>query len=138
MSNDRIISHFDVTASALTAERARMRVIASNIANIHTTRTADGGPYKRQFAVLLSKEVENSPIERGVIVNRVVTDNSPPKLVYDPEHPDADKDGYVAYPNIDLVREVTDMKSATLAYQANVSVLSATKQMISQALKISD
>ena len=87
--DDRILTHFDVSASALTAERARMRVIASNIANVNSTRSAEGGPYKRQVAILETHKVPHSNLEQGVHVKEIITDTSAPRLVYDPEHPDA-------------------------------------------------
>ena len=138
MSNEQIISHFDVSASALTAERARMRVISSNVANANTTRTPEGGPYQKKFAVLESKDVSDSSVEKGVHVSQVVTDTTPPRMVYQPEHPDANEQGYVAYPNVDVLQEVADMKTATLSYQANLSIINGTKQMISQSLRIGD
>ncbi len=134
--DDRIISHFDVSASALVAERARMRIVASNIANANTTRSHEGGPYKRHFAILESHPGPTPGLENGVHIKHVMTDTTAPRMVYDPSHPDADKDGYVAYPNVDMLSEVTDMKTATMAYQANISAINATKQMISASLKI--
>ncbi len=136
--DDRIISHFDVSASALTAERARMRVIASNVANANTTRSPEGGAYKKKYAILETQPVANNSLERGVRVSQVVTDTMAPRMVFDPEHPDADQEGYVAYPNINVLDEVTNMKTATMAYQANLSILAGTKQMINQALRIGE
>lgn len=136
--SEKIISHFDVTASALTAERARMRMIASNIANANTTRSAEGGPYKKRFAVLEEKPISDSTIETGVRVGQVVTDTMAPRMVYNPEHPDADHDGYVAYPNIDVLQEVADMKTATMSYQANIAILNGTKDMLSAAMRIGE
>ena len=134
--DDKILTHFDVSASALTAERARMRVIASNIANVNSTRSAEGGPYKRQVAVLETHKVPHSHLEQGVHVKEIITDTSAPRLVYDPEHPDADTQGYVAYPNVNLLNEMVNMKTATMAYKANVTVVNATKQIISRSLDI--
>lgn len=136
--SEKIISHFDVTASALTAERARMRMIASNIANANTTRSADGGPYKKRFAVLEEHPIADSTIETGVRVGQVVTDTMAPRLVYNPEHPDADDGGYVAYPNVDVLQEVADMKTATMSYQANIAILNGTKEMLSAAMRIGE
>ena len=133
---DKILTHFDVSASGLTSERARMRVIASNIANVNSTRSADGGPYQRQVATLEAHKVPHSNLEQGVHVKEIVTDTSAPRLVYDPEHPDANNQGYVAYPNVNLLKEMTDRKTATMAYQANVTVVNATKQIISRSLDI--
>ncbi len=134
--SDKFITHFDVSASGLTAERTRMRIIASNIANVNSTNSVEGGPYKRQAAVLESFKVPNSGLEQGVHIKEIVTDTSAPRLVYDPEHPDANAQGYVAYPNVNLVKEVTDMKTATMAYQANITAINATKQVISRSLDI--
>jgi len=136
--SDRIVSHFDVSASGLTAERARMRVIASNVANANTTRSPEGGPYKKKFAILETQPVPQNSIEKGVRVSHVVTDTMAPRMVFDPQHPDADQEGYVAYPNINVLEEVTSMKTATMAYQANLSILAGTKQMITQAIRIGD
>lgn len=133
---DELINHFDVSASALTAERTRMRLIASNIANVNSTRTEEGGPYKRQFATLQTQPLAESNVEKGVRVERIVTDPTAPRVVFEPEHPDADKEGYVAYPNVNLLKEVTDMKSATMAYQANISVIESQKKIIQRAMDI--
>jgi len=136
MSSDQsFITHFDVSGSALASERARMRLIASNVANVNSTRSPDGGPYKRQFAILESKKTE-SALNTGVHLREIVTDSSVPRLVFDPEHPDADAQGYVAFPNVDILREVADMKAASMAYQANISVVNSTKQIISHAIDI--
>jgi flagellar basal-body rod protein FlgC len=115
-----------------------MRLIASNIANANTTRSAEGGPYKKRFAVLETHDVEGSAVDKGVHVSQIVTDTIAPRMVYDPEHPDADAEGYVAYPNVDVLQEVADMKTATMAYQANISVLNGTKDMIAAALRIGE
>lgn len=130
------INHFDVNGSALTAERSRMRVISSNIANANVTRSEDGGPFKRKLALMKSKQVNGSKLDCGATIDRVMEDTSPPRLVYDPEHPDADTEGYVAYPNVNILQEVTDLKTATLAYQANLSVIGSTKKIISQSLEL--
>src|SRR5262245_47444199 len=118
------------SASALTAQRIRMDVISNNVANSETTRTADGGPYRREQVVFNPKTgaAFGAALERlsggdhtsgGVEVTSVVNDEAPPRLVFDPKHPDANKDGYVAYPNINPVNEMIDMMSANRAYQAN-------------------
>jgi len=131
-----------VTASGLTAERLRLDLVANNLANVNTTRTATGGPYRRQIAVFaerLQTELQRDPTRpagRGVRVAAVVEDAAPPQLVYDPSHPDADADGYVALPNINVVMEMVDMITATRAYEANVTVLNAAKAMTLQALEI--
>ena len=138
-----------ISASGLTAQRMRMDVISNNIANAQTTRTADGGPYKRQDVVFeaedqnsfdssLTSAMNNSEDQYtgGVKVAGIVTDNTPGSKVYDPTNPDADKDGYVLYPNVDPVVEMTNMLSATRSYEANLSVVDAVKTMASKALDI--
>ena len=134
-----------ISSSALKAQRLRMDVIAANLANAQSTRSADGGPYKRRDAVL-----EATPADRfedmlgggggesgmAVEVARVVEDTSPPRIVFDPGHPDADSRGYVAYPNINPVTEMVDLMAATRAYEANVAALNATKRVMEAALDI--
>jgi len=140
-------STFDVSASGLTAERFRMDIIANNIANAETTRTKDGGPYKRQSAIFApipskfeipfsKKSFSSKDVGGGVRVLGIKEDNQPPKMIYDPSHPDANKEGYVAYPNVDVVREMVDMITASRSYEANVTAVNTTKQMISRALQI--
>lgn len=134
------MSTFDalnVSASALTAQRLRMDTIASNLANANTTRTDKGTAYRRQMVVFESKpaDVPGKP-EAGVHVSEIVEDKSPFRLVYDPEHPDANAQGYVAYPNVNPVSEMTDMISATRSYEANVTVVQAIKSAASKALEI--
>lgn len=141
-----IFSSFRISATGLAAERLRMDVIANNIANANTTRTEEGGPYKRRQVVFQAmpsgvRAGQTSPRGlggpgRGVAVAAIVEDPSPPRLVYDPGHPDADARGYVAMPNVDAVREMVDMISATRAYEANASALDAAKTMAMRALDI--
>ncbi|MDK2820366.1 MAG: flagellar basal-body rod protein FlgC [Clostridia bacterium] len=137
-----LLPAIEISASGLTAERLRLDLIASNLANINTTRTPEGGPYKRKVPVFeeklqeaLGKNPTNAP-GRGVKVARIVEDNTPPRLVYEPSHPDADANGYVAYPKINVVSEMVDMITATRAYEANVTVLNAAKAMTLKALEI--
>lgn len=137
----------DAAASGLTAERLRMDVISNNIANVNTTRTADGGPYRRQmvvfeprtsqatFAQLLSRTLDGEA-GAGVRVVGITKDNSPTRKVYDPGHPDANKEGYVEMPNINIVTEMVDMITATRAYEANVTSVNASKSMALKALEI--
>jgi flagellar basal-body rod protein FlgC len=137
---------FDISASGLTAQRLRMDIISNNIANINTTRTLQGGPYKKQMPIFESrlKELmldmpmprENQALGEGVRVAAIVQDNAPPLLVFDPKHPDANADGYVAMPNINVVTEMVDMISATRAYEANLMALNASKNMFNKALDI--
>jgi flagellar basal-body rod protein FlgC len=136
-----------ISASALHAERLRLDAIASNLANARTTRTPEGGPYKRRNVVFESQPIESdfaATIEalsddaarRGVQVAQVIEDQSPPRRVHDPSHPDADDQGYVSYPNVDPVSEMVDLMSATRAYEANVQAVKATRTMAEAALSI--
>lgn len=137
------------SASGLTAQRLRMDVIANNIANAATTRTEEGGPYRRKEVVfrerlrqavegLGSRRLPRTQAERsgGVEVAEVVSDNSPFKMIYDPSHPDADQDGYVAMPNVDIVREMVDLIAASRAYEANVTAFNSARSMVMKALEI--
>ncbi len=143
-----VFAPFAISASALTAERLRLDVISNNIANADTTRTVEGGPYVRErvvfaprfdpspaFAPLVSMMTpEGLPV--GVRVVGIEKDPSPPRLVYDPGHPDANAEGYVAYPNVNTTNEMVDMISATRAYEANITAFNATKSMAMEALQI--
>ncbi|OPY57448.1 MAG: Flagellar basal-body rod protein FlgC [Pelotomaculum sp. PtaU1.Bin035] len=140
-------SSFATSASGLTAERLRLDLISNNIANMNTTgRPNDPSdpPYRRRiplFAQVL-KQAEGTSFEQsffrgaGVRVTRVLEDSKPPRLVYDPSHPQADDKGYVAYPNINVVNEMVDMITATRAYEANVTALNAAKDIALKALEI--
>jgi flagellar basal-body rod protein FlgC len=136
-----------ISASALRAERLRLDVIASNLANATTTRTAEGGPYRRRNVVFMAAPEETEfgatldalTAERareGVKVIDVVDDPTPSRLVFDPGHPDANAEGYVAYPNVNPVAETVDLMAATRAYEANVQAVNATKRMAEAALSI--
>lgn len=136
----------DVGASALTAERTHMNIISMNLANAKTTRTADGGHYRRRSVVLESVDVD-SPFSktmegaldkelRGVRVQSVAIDQRPPKMVYEPGHPDADSDGYVAYPDINVVEEMANLMTAQRGYEANVTTVDTIKAMYTKALEI--
>jgi flagellar basal-body rod protein FlgC len=135
--------------SALTAQRLRMDVIASNLANSEATSTPEGGPYKRErvvFGPVLRDSVNklsSSPdsiasgaAPGGVAVKGIVQDQDDPRLVYDPTHPDANADGFVAYPNVDMVTEMTDMLSASRSYEANITMVNVAKAMAQKALEI--
>jgi flagellar basal-body rod protein FlgC len=135
--------------SALTAQRLRMDVIASNLANAEATSTPEGGPYKRERVVFepalrdtmsklgdASSSIASGAETGGVVVRAIVKDDEEPRLVLDPTHPDADADGFVAYPNIDLVTEMTDMLSATRSYEANITIVNVAKSMAQRALDI--
>ena len=140
------LKSLDISASALTAQRMRMDIISENIANANTTRTASGQPCQRRVAVLQQKQgdpfssyledAQNATVGNGVEVAAIVTDTSPFKLDYDPTNPDADANGYVKLPNVDEVKEMIDMMSATRSYEANVTALNATKGMAMKALEI--
>lgn len=135
----KIFESLEVSGSALTAHRLWMDAISSNLANINTTRTLAGGPYKRKvpiFAEMLDKTVGGYEDIGGVRVVRIDEDQSAPRLTYQPEHPDADADGYVALPNVNLVREMTDMLVASRAYEANLAVADSAKNMWAGALEI--
>ncbi len=136
-----------ISASALRAERLRLDVIASNLANANTTRAADGGPYERRNVVLASQPMEQDfaatmeemteqEARQGVAVVDVVDDKTPPRMVFDPGHPDANPEGYVAYPNVNPVTEMVDLMAATRSYEANVQAINATKKMAEAALSI--
>ncbi len=130
----------DISTSALIAQRQRLNTIAGNIANLNTTRDADGNPVPfRRRLVVFSADTENfDPETGGVGVDyRIEIDNKTPfRRVYDPGHQDADEDGYVTYPNIDLVTEFVNALEATRAYQANVAAIEMTKQMAELSLQI--
>lgn len=138
------LNAFNISGSALTAQRMRMDVISQNLANASTTRTAEGGPYRRQVTVLAeNKATFSSYLDSamgvkggGVRVTSVEKDPSDLKLEYDPTNPDADADGYVRYPNVDEVTEMIDMMAATRAYEANVTALNSMKSMMLKALEI--
>ncbi len=135
-----------ISASGLTAERLRLDVIANNLANVNTTRTAEGGPYRRRVAVLEERPtgfadllgIQSAPAmgRGGVRVAAILADNAPPQRVYNPGHPDADAEGYVQMPNVNVVTEMVDMITATRAYEANVTAMNAAKQMALRTLDI--
>lgn len=124
-----------ISASGLSAERLRLDVISSNVANMRTTRTEDGGAYVRKVAVF-SENYDKKIGMLGVKSVSIDQDKSPLKKEYDPTHPDANKDGYVEYPNVDILVEMSDLISASRAYESNVDTLNAQKNIISKALEI--
>lgn len=129
---------FKVSASALEAQKHRMNAIASNMANAQSTRSANGGPYKKKeviFEVMPIESNEGDQLE-GVKVSGVVEDPEPPILVYDPGHPDADEKGYVSMPNINVMKEMINMMMALRAYEANVKAFNISKGMYSKALEL--
>jgi flagellar basal-body rod protein FlgC len=148
-----ILRSFDVSASGLTAQRLRLDVIASNIANVSSTRTAEGGPYRRRVALLAARD--EGPARTGlsllgagamgagaeagasgVWVPAILQDPTPSRLEYSPGHPDANAEGYVLMPNVNMVTEMIDLVTATRAYEANVTALNAAKSMALRALDI--
>ncbi len=140
------LSSLDISGSALTAQRLRMDVVAENVANINTTRTAEGEPYRRRYVIFQQREgvafsdqLNHSlagTAGSGVRVSEIADDPSEFKLDYNPSHPDADEFGYVRMPNVELAREMVDMMSATRSYEANITVLNSTKSMAMSALEI--
>jgi len=158
------LSSFDISGYGLSAQRFRINLISSNIANANTTRTSEGGPYRRRevifkavdFDKTLNKKIADSedflnyenpldepglqdkanPAIMSVKVDKVVRDDSPFKMKYDPSNPDADKNGYVAYPNVNPVVEMADLIEATRAYQANVAAFQSSKAMAQSAIDI--
>lgn len=148
----KLSNGFDASSSALTAQRLRMDIISSNIANAETTRgkfvNGKFEPYKRKMVVMepykqnsfsnmLDSAMGNgSSTSDGVKVTKIVEDTAPYKQVYNPTHPDADENGFVYMPNVDVLKEMVDMISATRAYEANVTALNATKSMFIKALEI--
>lgn len=130
-----VFSGMRISASGLTAERMKMDIISSNVANIKTTRTKNGGAYRRKIATFEENYDEKLGM-LGVKTKKIEEDKSPLRKIYEPNHPDADKDGYVEYPNVDLLAEMSDLISASRAYESNVDTLNAEKNMISKALEI--
>jgi len=147
-----LFTSLDISSSALTAHRYRMNLISSNIANATTTRTANGGPYRRQDAILTAIPIQPSsgcaasfeellksngarPVNKVGVVG-TFTDPRQPNMVYDPSHPDADANGVVAMPNISPIEEMGNLLSTLRAYEASITVVSATKDMIKSTLKI--
>lgn len=141
------LSSFDISASGMTAQRQRLDIAAENISNMNTTRTESGGPYRRKMVVLQEKHVSSfrnelqarmgkSTQKGGVEVAQIVEDQRDLQPVYNPTHPDADEEGYVMMPNVDLVKETVDGMSATRAYEANITAFNAMKLMTQKALEI--
>lgn len=149
-----MFSAFNISASGMTAQRYRMDIISENVANANTTRTEDGTPYRRKVVLFEEKTGEKSfgcafanaadkmsgtgrYSGQGVKVTEVLEDNKTEmNMVYDPSHPDADEDGYVTYPNVSIITEMTNMIDASRAYEANATAFSASKSMALQGLQI--
>jgi flagellar basal-body rod protein FlgC len=135
----------ELSGSALTAERQRAEIVASNMANAKTTRTEEGGPYQRKLLLFRSHRLRAFPLMlasmgrnsgQGVRVEQVVADPTPAMRRYEPGHPDADAQGYVAYPAVNPVEEMTDLLGAVRAYELNASAIAASKSMIQQSIEI--
>jgi flagellar basal-body rod protein FlgC len=135
----------ELSGGALTAERQRAEVVTSNMANAETTRTQNGGPYRRQLVLFRAKGERQFPLmlanlsghpAKGVRVDQVISDPAPPLVRFQPGHPDADAKGFVAYPAINPVEEMTDLLGAVRAYELNASAVQAAKTMIQQSIEI--
>jgi flagellar basal-body rod protein FlgC len=141
-----IMTGMRVSASGLAAQRMRMNTISSNIANVNTTRTPEGGPYRRKDVVMEAMpeaksfgEILTSQPQRDIArvqVTDVAVDRKAPLMKYEPDHPDANEDGYVAYPNINIMEEMANMIQATRAYEANISAMNMTKDMAMSSLEL--
>jgi flagellar basal-body rod protein FlgC len=136
-----LLDTLQITASGLTAQRLRLQTVASNMANARTTRTEEGGPYKKQMPLLeaVRDEPFGSEMDRAmsrVEVMGVVESEDPPVMVHDPGHPDADAEGYVAYPNVNVLEEMVDLMTTARTYEANANVLEMTDMMANTALEI--
>ena len=131
-----------IGATGLAAQRSRMELVSSNLANARTTRTPEGGPYRRQQPVFAAQPLHAGPADplgralRSVRVVGIVQDPAPPLLRFEPGHPDANADGMVAYPNVDPVKEMVDMLSATRSYEAGVTLVRSVREMMQGALQI--
>lgn len=145
------LSSMNINGSALTAQRMRLDIVSENIANADSTRTESGGPYRRKMVVFESMPYQGGQSFRslfkrtaqgalqtggGVKVTQILEDQKPFKMVYNPDHPDANADGYVELPNVDMLKETLDGMEASRAYEANMTALNATKYMASKALEI--
>jgi flagellar basal-body rod protein FlgC len=134
-----MFSPIDVSTTALIAERQRMNTIADNLANVNTTRNADGkpSPFQRRFITFAAAQMEGAPAGTDGVTYQINVDTTiQPRRVYEPGHPDADKQGYVSYPNIDFMTEFVDAMDASRAYQANLVAIDMTKQIDNLSLKI--
>ena len=125
---------FDIASSALSAQSQRLNVVASNLANAESTTTAGGTPYKARQVVFTAMPARPGMSAMGVNVTAVVEDPAPPRLVYDPQHPMADANGYVTMPNVNVVEEMTNMISASRSYQINLDLMNTTKSLLLRTL----
>ncbi len=139
-----IFTTFKISSSALKANTIRLNTISSNLANVETTSTPEGGPYKKKSVYFESKPMDfrqhldgqMKSAAQGVHVTKILEDEDPPQLVYNPAHPDANDDGYVELPNVSVIKEMVDMMSATRSYQANATTIKSAKRMALKALEI--
>ncbi len=137
-----LIQAMRIAGTSLRAQRARMNTISSNLANAETTKTPEGGPYKRLDPVFqaVPMRFDEQLGELGAVeevqVGAIIEDQKPPRMVYDPDHPDANNNGYVAMPNVNVVQEMVDMVSASRSYEASTSSIRAAKSMARAALEI--
>lgn len=144
---DSLLNSMHISAAGMSAQRARMDVVAENIANAESTRTEDGGPYQRRqvifetikpqesFDKVFASSLESSK-NSSVKVSDVVKDSSPPREMYDPSHPDADENGMVKFPNVNTVEEMVDLNSASRGFESNVTVMQASKRMFLKTLEL--
>ncbi|MEE2987133.1 MAG: flagellar basal body rod protein FlgC [Nitrospinota bacterium] len=140
------LTSMKISSSGLSAQRKRMETIASNLANIETTRTPDGGPYRRKDVVITALPVEDgfgSVLQNELgeslaqpLVTDVIEDQSEPKLVYNPDHPDANETGYVSMPNVDLMSEMVNLMTSTNSFEANITAINAAKSMALRAIEL--
>lgn len=141
-----VFGSMDISATGMTAQQLRLDVISQNIANVNTTRDSDGGTYQRRTVVFEEKDItcfsdvlslHTSTVGNGVKVSAILEDNETAnRLVYEPANPDADENGYVSYPNVNIVMEMTNMIDASRAYEANVTAFNASKDMILKTLEL--
>lgn len=144
MSYDRLDQAMDISVSGISANRTAMEIIASNLANVQTTRTVQGGPYRRKIAVYGEKPLDFSQAlsnaqqkaSGGIEVTDIVEDKTPFPKVYNPGHPDADKNGFVSLPNVSTAKEMVDMVAVSHLYDANIAAFNATKKMEQDTLSI--
>ncbi|HVO97568.1 MAG TPA: flagellar basal body rod protein FlgC [Bryobacteraceae bacterium] len=138
-----LFAALQVSASGMQAERTRAETLVENMANAETTRTPDGGPYRRKD-VVFSSELQESPfsavfqneLATGVTVSDITEDKSPPEMRYMPNHPDANADGYVAFPKMNPAAEMADLLNTTRSYQANIAAMTAVKDMITNSISL--
>ena len=131
-----LMNIFHVSASAMTAQSMRLNAVASNLANADSIVSADGKPYRAKQVVFEATPMGDTPGTMGVRVKQVVDDASPMRMVYDPKNPAADEKGYVAFPNVNVVEEMTNMISASRAYQTNAEMMGTAKMLMEKTLAI--